>query len=96
MIESARWRATRGFNLHWMSWDDEHVVYSDGSGDTHLLNEFGAFILKVLIENECTIEELVNYAAESFRQHPTEELYFQVNDLLLELDRLGVIERIHR
>ncbi|HID49119.1 MAG TPA: HPr-rel-A system PqqD family peptide chaperone [Chromatiales bacterium] len=96
MIESARWRATQGFDLHWKSWDDEHVVYSDGSGDTHLLNDFGAFVLKALIKNERTLEDLVKYAAESFKQYTMDDLRDQVSDLLLELDRLGVIERIHR
>lgn len=96
MADSARWRAIQGFNLYWKNWNDEYVVYNDGSGDTHLFNEFGAFILKLLIENEFTLDELVSLTDESITPCSPDDLYYQISDLLLELDRLGVIERIHK
>ena len=95
MIVSARWRAMSGYTRYWHSWGDEYVVYNAGSGDTHLFNEFSAFILKTLQEKAVTLEELSQLCATSFKQEEDEELHAQLNELLLELDRLGMIERIN-
>jgi PqqD family protein of HPr-rel-A system len=95
MTEQVRWRAISGFTLHWHTWANEHIVYNAGSGDTHLFNDFAALILRTLQEKATTVEELSQLCATSFKQDEDEELYAQINELLLELDRLGVIERIH-
>jgi len=95
MSEPVKWRVISVFTLHWCSWGDEHVVYNAGSGDTHLFNDFAALILRTLQEKAATLEELSQLCATSFKQDEDEELNAQLNELLLELDRLGVIERIH-
>jgi len=95
MSEPVQWRAISAFTLHWRSWGDEHVVYNAGSGDTHLFNDFAALILRTLQEKTATLDELSQLCAASFKQDVDEELNAQLNELLLELDRLGVIERIH-
>ena len=95
MSEQARWRAISGFTLHWHTWGNEHIVYNAGSGDTHLFNEFAALILRKLQEQAATVDELTQLSATSFNHDVGEELHAQINELLLELDRLGVIERIH-
>jgi len=95
MSEPVQWRAISVFTLHWRSWGDEHVVYNAGSGDTHLFNDFAALILRTLQEKTATLDELSQLCATSFKQDVDEELHAQLNELLLELDRLGVIERIH-
>ena len=95
MAESARWRAISGFTLYWYSWGHEHIVYNAGSGDTHLFNEFAALILSILQDKIATVDELSQLCATSFRQDEDEELRVQLNELLFELDRLGMIERIH-
>ena len=94
MTQRVRWRAISGFTLHWQSWEHEHVVYNAGSGDTHLFNDFAALILRTLQEKAATVDELSQLCRSSFKQDEGEELYSQINELLLELDRLGVIERI--
>jgi len=95
MAESVRWRAISAFTLHWRSWGNEHVVYNAGSGDTHLFNDLAALILRALQEKAATLDELSQLCATSFNQDEDEELQAQLNELLLELDRLGIIERIH-
>ena len=95
MAEPARWRAISGFTLYWHSWGHEHIVYNVGSGDTHLFNEFAALILSTLQDKTATIDELSQLYATSFGRNEDEELRAQLNELLFELDRLGMIERIH-
>ena len=34
--------------MHWKAWDDEFVVFDEGSGDTHLLDPLAAELLKIL------------------------------------------------
>ncbi len=95
MTEQVRWRAISGFALHWHSWGKEHVVYNTGSGDTHLFNDFAALILKSLQENPATSDELLQLCTTSFKHDEREELHSQINELLFELDRLGVVERAY-
>jgi len=95
MSEQVRWRAISGFMLHWHKWGNEHIVYNAGSGDTHLFNDFAALILSSLQEEAAMVDELSQLCASSFKQDENDELHAQINELLLELDRLGVIERIH-
>ena len=45
---SEKWELAEGCRLHWISWDDEYVVFDEGSGDTHLLDVLAAEVLKVL------------------------------------------------
>ena len=95
MVGSTRWRAMSGYTLHWHSWGDEHIVYNTGSGDTHLFNDFAVLILRTLQDKSATLGELSQLCATSFNLDEDEELHEQLNELLVELDRLGMIERIH-
>ena len=47
----ASWQLAEGCRLHWKAWDDEFVIFDEGSGDTHLLDPLAAEFLKVLEES---------------------------------------------
>lgn len=94
MSEKRQWRAISGFTLNWQSWGNEHIIYNEGSGDTHLFNDLAALILNKLQEGAATVDDLLQFLAASHNQDKEEDLQAQINELLLELDRVGVIERI--
>lgn len=88
MCPTARlvWQVTRGCELHWRTWDGEHVVYNTGSGDTHLLDSHSAAILKQIQRNSSTTEEL----GDSF---PEAAVY--LTELLERLHALALIEPVN-
>jgi PqqD family protein of HPr-rel-A system len=55
----ARWELAEGSQLHWKSWDDEFVVFDEGSGDTHLLDPLAAEVLKALEEAPGDVPALI-------------------------------------
>ncbi|HKZ08189.1 MAG TPA: HPr-rel-A system PqqD family peptide chaperone [Methylomirabilota bacterium] len=54
-----RWELSEGSRLHWKHWDDEYVVFDEGSGDTHLLDPLAAEVLKALEEQPADVPALL-------------------------------------
>lgn len=52
------WHLPEGVGLLWRSWDDEVVVYSVASQQTHLLDAFFAAVLRKIEAAPKTAEEL--------------------------------------
>nr|WP_315429970.1 HPr-rel-A system PqqD family peptide chaperone [uncultured Albidiferax sp.] len=44
--------------LHWASWDDEYVVFDEGSGQTHQMDSVRAFLLDMMLEGPRRLDEL--------------------------------------
>jgi PqqD family protein of HPr-rel-A system len=84
---------TRGASLVWRNWDDdEHVVFCDASGDTHLVNDVTAEVLRQLERSERDFSDLVLRVAESFGAEPDERFETSVARLLVYLDQVGLVE----
>lgn len=96
MTEAERWQLIRGFDLHWRQWPeenpDEYILYHAGSGDTHLLNEAGAQVLKILQGRRLSLEEITTALADQLDEPPG-HLHATITELVAELDRLGIIEK---
>jgi PqqD family protein of HPr-rel-A system len=91
----ARWTAIQGFSLLWRSWGDgEFVVYHTGSGETHLLNEVSAEALRQLDASCLDARELAARVAVSLGRANGESLEPHIEDLMLQLDELGLIEPV--
>ena len=74
------WRVRAGQRLAWRSWGDDSVLYNDLSGDTHLLD--GATLQLLLALQAGAQPARAPDAAEALA------------DLLVQLERLALIERI--
>ena len=57
--DPAHWQLSLLVVLHWRCWDNEWVVYNQGSGDTHLLDTFTACTLMALEEEAATPAQLL-------------------------------------
>ena len=57
--DPAHWQLSLLVVLHWRCWDNEWVVYNQGSGDTHLLDTFTACTLMALEEGAATPAQLL-------------------------------------
>ena len=92
MEQPGRWQTVAGFDLLWRDWDDGHVVYHSGSGDTHLLDAAAAGIVRRLQQSPAVPAELSPLVTESLGLAPEESLSY-TEELLMELERLGLVER---
>lgn len=86
------WRLISNQALQFRFWDDEFVVYNSISGDTHLLGSTAAHILLKLQQAPSNATALTEALA-PLHTELDEELVFQVEHILAELDTLALIER---
>ena len=94
MTKTPTWRAPSSARLHWRSWDDEFVLYSSGSGDTHLLDPVAAEALRILEIESVSLFELVELVGRSLGIEPDDELASYLEQLIYRLEKLGLIEGI--
>ncbi len=88
-----RWGISRKAPLLWRSWDhDEHVVYSSASGDTHLINDVTAEVLRQLERSELAFSDLVHNVAQTLGTVPDQQIETDVARLLVHLDQIGLVE----
>ncbi len=89
----SRWHVPPDAELHWRSWDEqEHLVYHAQSGDTHYLNPVAAEVLRYLQGSSATADELTRQLAGTIGVEADNALLDQIEQLLGQLDELGLIE----
>ena len=86
------WRSVDPLALHWRTWGEEHVVYDDGSGDTHLLDAEAAAVLLRLTRGPASTDELVTELARELEIEPNQALTSNITITLAMFKRLGLIE----
>ena len=92
---SGRWVVSKDAPLIWRSWDDgEYVVYSATTGDTHLLNEVTAEVLRQLERSDLEFSDLARKAAKSLGVELDPQLESHVAGLLSYLDQIGLVEAV--
>ncbi len=83
------WQSTK---LIWKSWGDEVLVFNVASGNTHLLSPMAAQVLKSLEKLPLTTSQVAQKLALSANLSVDEEISQQVENLILNLDELGLVE----
>jgi PqqD family protein of HPr-rel-A system len=85
-------RLWKTVKIYWKQWDDGTVVFNALSGSTHLLNPTAAIVLKALEEKPANATDLAQYLASKIQVDSDQELIAHVENLLSNLDELGLIE----
>ena len=87
------WRLNPCVHLHWLSWDEDYIVFNAASGQTHVLNELGAAILRLLEENALNSMAIGQQIVAQYEELVLDtELSEAIENLLENLDILGLIE----
>lgn len=86
------WRLAPGLILHYRSWDGEHAVYNNLSGDTHLLAPAALSILEYLHHGAGGQATLSAALARDYQLEPDADLDAEVAALLASLQHLYLIE----
>jgi PqqD family protein of HPr-rel-A system len=89
-----KWRVISNEALHFRSWGNEFVVYNSLSGDTHLLGSAAAQLLLNLQAHPSDAASLADSLAPHFDVAPGSDLPLQIDQLLTELNVLGLVECI--
>lgn len=92
------WRLKRLASLHWRCWDEEWVLYNQGSGDTHVLDAFTALTLMALEEGPANSTQLLTHlgahlagANDGAKAAAAQE---KMQTVLQQLERVGLIEGV--
>jgi PqqD family protein of HPr-rel-A system len=88
-----KWRAVSYTSDSLCCWSDEFVVFNNLSGDTHLLSAFAGQILLKLQQESLDVSSLIELFATTPQIDP-ERTELQIENILADLDSLGLIERI--
>lgn len=91
MQKTERWQAVDGVDLLWQAWDDGEVVYHRGSGDTHLIDEAAADVLRALGRRPMDVGALASLVGPAL-DYPEADAEAYVRELLKELARLALVE----
>jgi PqqD family protein of HPr-rel-A system len=86
-----RWKTC---SLVWKRWEEEFIVFSISSGNTHLLNPVAAKVLTALEKNPGTAAEICQRIASEFQLESDDEVIQHVEKLLSDLHELGLIEPV--
>lgn len=89
---SCCWHVLEGFSLHWRTWDEETVVYQEGSGETHLLGPIEVAVLQRIEHNPATRDQLATHLINLLEATPGTALLDYLDNLLDRFYRLALIE----
>jgi len=94
MLDATRhWRLNPLCRLRWRHWDSEYILFNEGSGQTHFLNELGAATLQRLQQVASVSHmDLVAWLSAEYVLPADEQLQAHIAVLLTDLDELGLIE----
>jgi PqqD family protein of HPr-rel-A system len=81
-----------GCRLHWKAWDDEFVIFDEGSGDTHLLDPLAAEFLKVLEESPGEVPGLARRLGARLDLARDADLTRRVRELVERFVAVGLVE----
>ena len=92
-MDSAKtWRAVSASSHHWHQWDGEYLVYNDRSGDTHLLTDIAARLLRRLEDRPMAVDDLVALANRDGREDEPPWSESEIMDMVLQFEGFGLIE----
>ena len=69
------------------------VYYDTGSGDTHLLSDFAAFVIVQFDDRPLTVEELADKISPAIETGQIPDLAIAVHDVLKELTALDILKQ---
>jgi len=85
-------RRIPGFPLHFATWGGEYAVYHEGSGNTHLLDEFGYAVLQTLESGAMNISATVTHCAEILQIEFDWEFDQHIREVIRHLAKHDLIE----
>jgi PqqD family protein of HPr-rel-A system len=89
--QTVQWGVPDANALAWRNWGDEFLVYNAASGQTHHLNFLAGEALRSLEAEAADVGELVRRLANQFEIAEDIPSLQMIDQLVRELDELGLI-----
>lgn len=86
------WALNPASGLHWRCWDDEWVVFDQGSGQTHLMHPIQAATLMQFGAQPLSFEQLLDKVAADMPTIATSDLASALSLAIDQLVGLGLLE----
>ena len=86
------WHVLSPAGLLWEEWETEYTLFDRNSGETHLINEVPAQMLRILTENPKTTFDLAEELSRLCEVENTELWRQKTLAILDNLESLGLIE----
>ena len=87
------WSPLEGAGLLERHWGDDCLVWSELTGQTHLLDLLSATVLRLLQERPAGPGDLAERVAQALRLEDDNELLTMVEQTLADFERLGLAEQ---
>jgi PqqD family protein of HPr-rel-A system len=87
------WSMHADDTLCWESWGNQHAIFDKLSGETHLLPELTARVLRKISERACTARQLAEALCEETNDSCEEHFVMDITRLLQQLQVVGLVEK---
>lgn len=78
----------------WETWESEYSLFNPASGETHLLDELNAEVIRRASRRPITAEDLATELAEAIEIENTTGWQQKIAALLAQLEALGLVEPV--
>ena len=87
------WSTLAGDALYWESWGEQHALFDNLSGETHLLPELTARVLHKIGERASTARQLAESLCAETNESCEEHFVMDITRLLQQLQVVGLVEK---
>ena len=87
------WTRLAGGELVWESWGEQHAVFDSLSGDTHLLPEKTARVLRNVADRACSAREIAETVCAETGDLCDEQFVMSITRVLQQLQVVGLVEK---
>ena len=87
------WSTLADDALSWESWDEQHAIFDRLSGETHLLPELTARVLRKVGERACTARHLAEALCAETDEACEAHFVSDITRLLQQLQVVGLVEK---
>lgn len=88
------WGVVEDARLHWSEWDGEFVLFHENSSNTHQLSPVAATAIKFLIDEPANSSSLAQMTALKLKLEIDSALQDDIDQLLSQLKKLGIIQSV--
>jgi PqqD family protein of HPr-rel-A system len=87
------WSTLASDALYWESWGEQYALFDNLSGETHLLPELTARVLRKVDERACTARQLAESLCAETDESCVEHFVKDITRLLQQLQVVGLVEK---
>lgn len=93
-ILHSKWRISGAFSILSRCFNGQYAIYHRGSGDTHLLDSASFFVLNEIDSCTHAFAELLEKLTDEYEFASTVQSKEFLNSIILEFEKLLIIERL--